>query len=83
MTIFVQYFACKTYESFLALTMGNISILPLYSYEKCRLPMFNMKPINCGQNLFLQSFSLPITAYYSVWFRYLLTLPYREPCNAF
>ena len=42
-----------------------------------------MKAINCGQILFFHSFSLLITPYYSVWFPYLLTWPYRDPCNAF
>ena len=68
---FVQYFACKIYENFLVLTMWIISILPLCSYEKCRIRIFD---INCGQNFILQSFSMLITAYYSVRFPYLLTL---------
>ena len=78
---FVKYFPCKIYENFLVLIMWIISILPLYSYEKCRLPIFNMKAINCGQKLFFQPFWLLITAYYLVWFPYLLILSYRDPCN--
>ena len=58
-------------------------MLPLYNYEKCCIRFFNMKVKNCSQNLFFQSFSLLISAYYSVWFPYLLTLPYRDTCNAF
>ena len=42
-----------------------------------------MKAINCDQNLFLESFLLFITAYYSVQLPYLVTLPYRDRCNAF
>ena len=42
------------------LKMWLISILPIYSYEKSCLPIFNMNAINCGPNLFF------ISDYYSV-----------------
>ena len=38
----------------------------IYSYEKGCLPIFDIKSINCGPNLYFQSFLLFITDYYWV-----------------
>ena len=51
----------------------------MQSYEKSRLPIFNMKAINRGPNLFFQSLLLFITDYYSVQFPCLLTLQFLGP----
>ena len=51
------------------LSFNNVTYISstiIYSYEKNRFPMFNIKTINCGPNLFFKSFLLFITDYYSV-----------------
>ena len=69
----LQYFACEIKENFLS--FNNVIYLNstiIYSYEKCSLPIFNRKAINCDPNLFFQSYFQQFAYLFIYLFLFLL-----------